>query len=371
MNAKAIVILLATLTLAVQAQDTDALEARLNNDIQATKNQAEKVSQNIEKAWNEYIQNRAQIVKQSNATSDQNYKLQDDIALLKEKIAELELQIDSEQQALDNTENLLKSLKLELPDSRPKPAQVFDASGQVHNAKIRQFGPVTIAVADALAGQAFSDANSSLPIVPQAKDPHQFQAAFASPGSIVELDLDITGQHFELYSGESPFLLHLKLGGIIMIPILFLGAIATIIAIAKLIQNTIHSQAKAARKLVAFAEANHGLPNDQLEAKLTTIAQGELDRRQKWLSWLAVTTSAAPLLGLLGTVTGMIHTFQVITQHGVGDAKILAGGISEALITTEAGLCVAIPALLVHALLSRSAKHLEATLENTISELSQ
>ncbi|NLF61812.1 MAG: MotA/TolQ/ExbB proton channel family protein, partial [Lentisphaerae bacterium] len=169
--------------------------------------------------------------------------------------------------------------------------------------------------------------------------------------------------------GESPFLHHLKLGGIIMIPILLLGAVSVIIVIAKLIQNTIHSQAKSSQKLVVFAGENRGLPHDQLEAKLTTLAQGELDRRQKWLSWLAITTSAAPLLGLLGTVTGMIHTFQVITQHGVGDAKILAGGISEALITTEAGLCVAIPALMLHALLSRSAKHLEASLESTIDSL--
>lgn len=154
-----------------------------------------------------------------------------------------------------------------------------------------------------------------------------------------------------------------------MIPILLLGAVSVIIVIAKLIQNTIHSQAKASQKLVAFAEANPGLPCDQLEVQLTAIAQAALDKRQKWLSWLAITTSAAPLLGLLGTVTGMIHTFQVITQHGVGDAKILAGGISEALITTEAGLCVAIPALMLHAFLSRSVKHLEASLESTINSL--
>jgi biopolymer transport protein ExbB len=369
MNAKTVAILLAILTLAIQAQNPDELETRLKNEIQATKSQAEKVAQNIEKAWNDYTQNRDRITKQINETNVQNDKFEDEIFLLKQKIAELEIEIDLEQQMLDNTENLLNSINLELPDSRAKTAQVIDAGGQVHNAKIRQFGPVAIAVADALAGQAFIDADSSLPIVLQAKEPHQFQAAFEPSGSVVELDLDITGKHIELYSGKSPFLLHLKLGGIIMIPILLLGAVSAIVVIAKLIQNTIHSQAKASRKLVAFAEENQGLPQDQLEAKLTTIAQGELDRRRKWLSWLAVTTSAAPLLGLLGTVTGMIHTFQVITQHGVGDAKILAGGISEALITTEAGLCVAIPALLLHALLSRSAKHLEASLESTIDSL--
>jgi biopolymer transport protein ExbB len=380
MNARVVAILLAILALVVQAQntneletrlnnDTNELETRLNNEIQATKNQAAKVAQNIGKVWSDYTQNSDRIVKQINDANAQNDKLHDDIALLKEKISELEFQVASEQQMLDNTESLLKSINLGLPDSRAKTAQVFDANGQVHNATIRQFGPVAIAVADALAGQAFIDANSSLPIVPSAKDPEQFQAAFAPSGSIIELELDITGKHPELHSGESPFLHHLKLGGIIMIPILLLGVISTIIAIAKLIQNTIHSQAKASQKLIIFAGENQELPHDQLEAKLTAIAQGELDRRQKWLSWLAITTSAAPLLGLLGTVTGMIHTFQVITQHGVGDAKILAGGISEALITTEAGLCVAIPALMLHALLVRSAKHMEASLESTIDSL--
>ena len=64
---------------------------------------------------------------------------------------------------------------------------------------------------------------------------------------------------------------------------------------------------------------------------------------------LSVSAAAAPLLGLLGTVTGMIHTFRLITMFGTGDARLLSGGISEALVTTEAGLMVAIPALLIHA----------------------
>ena len=70
------------------------------------------------------------------------------------------------------------------------------------------------------------------------------------------------------------------------------------------------------------------------------------------------------MLGLLGTVTGMIQTFKLITVFGTGDAKSLSSGISEALITTEFGLYVAIPALLAQALLSRKAK-------GTLSEMEQ
>ena len=60
----------------------------------------------------------------------------------------------------------------------------------------------------------------------------------------------------------------------------------------------------------------------------------------------------APLLGLLGTVTGMINTFHVITSHGSGDPRMMSGGISEALVTTMLGLSVAIPIMLCHTLLS-------------------
>jgi biopolymer transport protein ExbB len=80
---------------------------------------------------------------------------------------------------------------------------------------------------------------------------------------------------------------------------------------------------------------------------------------------IAITSAAAPLLGLLGTVTGMIHTFNLINVFGTGDAKSLASGISEALITTEFGLVVAIPALILHAFLSRRVQGIRAALEMT------
>ncbi len=85
---------------------------------------------------------------------------------------------------------------------------------------------------------------------------------------------------------------------------------------------------------------------------------------ERLLPFIALTAGAAPLLGLLGTVTGMIQTFRLITVFGTGDAKSLSSGISEALITTEFGLYVAIPALLAGALLSRKAK-------GTLSEMEQ
>ncbi|MGE9294052.1 MAG: MotA/TolQ/ExbB proton channel family protein, partial [Puniceicoccales bacterium] len=84
---------------------------------------------------------------------------------------------------------------------------------------------------------------------------------------------------------------------------------------------------------------------------------------ERFLPFIALIAAAAPLLGLLGTVIGMIRTFNLITIFGTGDAQSLSKGISEALVTTELGLIVAIPALLLHGGLSRFAKRKLAQLE--------
>ena len=85
---------------------------------------------------------------------------------------------------------------------------------------------------------------------------------------------------------------------------------------------------------------------------------------QKGIAMLAVLGAVAPLLGLLGTVTGMIDTFRVITLFGTSDPKLMSGGISEALVTTELGLAVAIPIMLLHTYLSRKSDHLIGDMES-------
>jgi biopolymer transport protein ExbB len=99
------------------------------------------------------------------------------------------------------------------------------------------------------------------------------------------------------------------------------------------------------------AAAGHSV--DAVEETLYEQLMGVQQKAGSLLPVLAVTAASAPLLGLLGTVSGMIRTFNLITLFGSGDPKPLAGGISEALITTLFGLVVAIPALILHAFLSR------------------
>ncbi len=90
-----------------------------------------------------------------------------------------------------------------------------------------------------------------------------------------------------------------------------------------------------------------------MENALQEAILRKIPRIEKFLSTLGMLAAIAPLLGLLGTVTGMINTFHVITYFGTGDPKMMSSGISEALVTTMLGLSVAIPIMLVHTLLSR------------------
>ncbi|CAG23092.1 MotA/TolQ/ExbB proton channel family protein [Photobacterium profundum] len=102
---------------------------------------------------------------------------------------------------------------------------------------------------------------------------------------------------------------------------------------------------------------------EALELRLLEAIVDEQQELEKGLSMLKLLAALAPMLGLLGTVTGMIETFQVITQFGNGDPKVMAGGISTALVTTVLGLISAMPLLLAHNILSTQADAVRNILE--------
>jgi biopolymer transport protein ExbB len=116
------------------------------------------------------------------------------------------------------------------------------------------------------------------------------------------------------------------------------------------------------RVMMAY-DSNTSADVDTLALKLDDAVLREIPKLESGLNLLKVFAAVAPLLGLLGTVTGMIITFQQITLFGTGDPKIMAGGISQALVTTVLGLVAAIPLLLLHALASGSARSVTQTLE--------
>jgi biopolymer transport protein ExbB len=174
----------------------------------------------------------------------------------------------------------------------------------------------------------------------------------------------------------------LQQGGYIGYLILVLGAIALLIVIRRAVglylsRRAIDAQAK-------LPEPNSGNALGRLH-RVASEAQGEdveaigilLDEQlaeeasvlNAGLPTVAVLAAVSPLLGLLGTVTGMIETFQSITLFGTGDPKLMSGGISQALITTQLGLAVAIPLVLFHSLLTSRANRLVERLGKHSSEM--
>ncbi len=124
--------------------------------------------------------------------------------------------------------------------------------------------------------------------------------------------------------------------------------------------------AKSAAGRVLEATLTHiDRPRDQLEDVISESILHEQPYLDRFGSTILVFAAVGPLLGLLGTVTGMIATFDVITEFGTGNPKLLSGGISEALITTELGLIVAIPALLIGNLLSGWAENIKDAMDKS------
>jgi biopolymer transport protein ExbB len=165
-------------------------------------------------------------------------------------------------------------------------------------------------------------------------------------------------------------------GGPVKIPLLGVGHLALLVTLERLVTLTAKSGgsgrevaaildscrkgdfAEAARraeagrglrmKALAAALAARTSDRAQVEEAVRQTVLREMPSLERSLSLLAVLAGIAPMLGLLGTVTGMIRTFDIIRLFGSGDPGIMAGGISEALVATATGLVIAIPILLVH-----------------------
>jgi len=116
-------------------------------------------------------------------------------------------------------------------------------------------------------------------------------------------------------------------------------------------------------RVLKVADDNKSVDAETLELKLEEAVLKERPKIESGLSLLKIIAAVAPLMGLLGTVVGMILTFQAITIFGAGDPKNMAGGISSALITTGLGLCVAIPTVLLHTIVNGRAKRVIHVLE--------
>ncbi|ANP78173.1 flagellar motor protein MotA [Vibrio crassostreae 9CS106] len=168
----------------------------------------------------------------------------------------------------------------------------------------------------------------------------------------------------------------LQAGGVVGKVILGLLAIGLIIALVRGVSLAIARQKIRAQlknpeqagdnplgRVLAMYNKEQNQTVEALELRLLEAVVDEQTHLEKGLSMLKLLAALAPMLGLLGTVTGMIETFQVITQFGNGDPKVMAGGISMALVTTVLGLVAAMPLLLAHNILSTQAENIRNILE--------
>ena len=162
-------------------------------------------------------------------------------------------------------------------------------------------------------------------------------------------------------------------GTYLITPIFFLGILIALWRFIVLsgISGKVNRQLKAQSanpnnplgRVLKVAEDNPGIDSESLELKLEEAVLKEKPAIDSMLPTLKIISMVAPLLGLLGTVTGMIIVFQAITIYGAGDPKAMAGGISSALVTTVMGLIVAIPTVLLHTFLNGKAKRITHILE--------
>lgn len=199
-----------------------------------------------------------------------------------------------------------------------------------------------------------------------------------STNEIKSILIDPTkGTLFEMLGNNPALLDRVHQGGIVGYIIIFLGVLGLIFAIYKIISlNLIYSKIKKQQKDISNYDESNSLGkiasvfykniNDSisnLEIKIGEEILKETNNIKKGQSFVKLLAAVTPLLGLLGTVTGMIATFQAITLFGTGDPKLMAGGISTALITTVLGLITAIPLLFAYTYISSKSENIVSILE--------
>lgn len=266
--------------------------------------------------------------------------------------------------------------------------QALDAGGVLRSGTFLLLGPTGFFASEdgTVVGAAEQRLNSAEPAAVAWTDPLNAAAAAAvieTGAGLLPIDTTL-GNAQKIETTEESLLDQIKRGGAVMYPILGMAGLALLVALFKWL--TMSFQRMPSEKQVRGVLEAVGQDNPELAEQRAAHLRGPLgkmltlgvkhmsDPRElieevmfekllttrlklnSYLPFISICAASAPLLGLLGTVTGIINTFKMITVFGSGDVKSLSGGISEALITTEFGLIVAIPSLLIHAFLSRKAK---------------
>lgn len=306
-----------------------------------------------------------------------------------------------EQPELSDTNKLAASLQLieeslirldELIGGKTYAGEALVADGRMQKGRFAQLGPLLyFSVENGDSGWVEETRSLQARLRPMNGGEASLVRAVTQNGS-GELPIDTSlGDAIAMSETEETVAEHLEKGGIWVYPIVAFAALATLVALFKGFQVFLIRQPQPMvvhdivrmlregkqREAIALAAAQPQPARDMLVSAVEHADESiELveevmyesmlstqPRLERFLNVIAVTAATAPLLGLLGTVTGIIKTFKLMEVFGAGDPKPLISGISEALITTELGLVLAIPALIAHAMLSRRVAAVLARLE--------
>jgi biopolymer transport protein ExbB len=270
-----------------------------------------------------------------------------------------------------------------------RPVELALDNGDIVSSELLSLGPVHWAIAD---GQAYSVTSKEGEWQSIKHLPSDAASALTAlqEGQEAVLYFDPSLSQFDQIPDES-ILDHLEKGGVWALPILLFALIALVIGVLKAFQllrlpqvvsftpAALRNAVETGKSVFSAGSMQQGLfdiareirqPRERDDQLFLQLQEYRVKLEQR-LTAIAITASVAPLLGLLGTVSGMIETFRMMTLFGSGNPEVVSGGISQALITTELGLVVAIPALVVHSLLSRRARAYYLSLENFAVLLSQ
>lgn len=252
-------------------------------------------------------------------------------------------------------------------------AEVIVAGGEKVNKEVLRVGAFNL-VADGkyLSFNPVTNTISELTRQPVARYQSSAAELQAANSGVVDFALDPTGGSILGLLVQAPNTEEqVHQGGSVGYVILATGVIALLIALERFISLMLMS-AKIRRQLkditprednplgrvMKVKEQYPDVAYDTLELKLSEAILREMPKITRNLTLIKIISVVAPLLGLLGTVTGMINTFQAITLFGTGDPKLMAGGISQALVTTVLGLVVAIPTVFLYTLLNTRSRNL-------------
>ena len=251
------------------------------------------------------------------------------------------------------------------------PARVIAADGKELQEDVVRVGAFNIVAANGYLQFTPETGNlSELSRQPQGRFTGTAAELLAATGGTTVFGVDPTrGQILATYLDRPSLRERIAQGGIVGYVIIGLGIIGLLMSLERLISLTmtgskVSAQLKSekpdagnplGRVLLAASELDTA-DTETLELKLGEAVFREIPKLTRSLLFIKIISVVAPLLGLLGTVTGMIVTFQAITLFGTGDPKLMAGGISTALVTTVLGLTVAIPIVLLHTLVAGRSK---------------